>query len=127
MLRVRLIAPVALTFLAGCATYIKGELSFVDHPEIRQASLATDHHWSCGHPLGRIEKRRQGTEPCSDLAAAAVADLIAESKARGGDGVRGVQFRGRRRWHPGVLCRKVDGGLEVYTVGFAYSGCDEGR
>jgi hypothetical protein len=119
---------VATATLCGCSTYIKGEISFIDHPEIREASMFDGRYGWCGQSFGRIEKRRQGTEACSDLAAAVIVDLIAEAKARGAQGIRDVQFHGRRRWHPGVLCREVgDGRLEAYAVGFAYSGCSKAR
>jgi len=122
-----LISALIFAVVSGCHRYVRGELNYIQHPELEDASIYDKRDYVCGKPLGRIEKIRVDKIDCSELAALAVADLIAEARAKGGDGVRDVQFRGHYRFSPTVFCRhSLKGANKIRVVGFAYKKCQEG-
>jgi hypothetical protein len=90
----------------GCASYSVGTLSYRDHPELRTVRLFTGRPDPQGENLGTVEVVRHGRGDCSELASAALAELLEEARAMDGTGLKEVRFRGRFHWAGRVLCRR---------------------
>ena len=82
--------------LAGC--WAGGQVRYRDYPELAGVKLASGEkqHTPPEH-LGVVSTHAAGYQSCDTLVTQAFRDLLAESRALGGTGVRDVNFR--RRWH----------------------------
>lgn len=103
---VRWFVAVWCVALAGC--WSAGQVRYRDHPELANVKLATGEKAAASpDQVGVVRTTVKGHESCDDLVTKALSELLAESRALGGTGVREVKFR--QRWHWSgreTLCRR---------------------
>lgn len=82
--------------VSGC--FASGQIRYRDYPELAGVKLASGGKQPVApEHLGVVSTRAAGYQSCDSLVTDAFRDLLAESRALGGSGVRDVKFR--RRWH----------------------------
>jgi hypothetical protein len=102
-----MVVVVASLVVTGC--WSAGQVRFRDNPDLTSVKLATgDKQALAGvDQLGVVRTAVRAHGSCDDLVTQAMRELLAESRALGGSGVRDVKFR--QRWHWSgreTLCRR---------------------
>jgi hypothetical protein len=111
---------VGLAAAIGCASYSGGHFDVAAHPDLETVMLAAGRPTPVGTPVASVEAKLQGGRTCTDLGGSALRDLLAQAKARGGVGVKEVEFRGRSKWIGKMVCRDSLFGRSVEVRGVAY-------
>ena len=94
--RMPTLAAVLCFAVTGCWT--GGQVRYRESPDLARVTLATgEKQPTAPENLGVVRTRAAGYQSCDSLVTQSLHDLLEESHALGGAGVRDVKFR--QRWH----------------------------